>query len=285
MKHTNSHFWYNKSQRNGVLLLVALIIIAQLIYLYVDFSNAETVLDENELDFYQAKIDSIKLSQKRESAPKIYPFNPNYLSDFKAYQLGMSVFEIDNLLAYRKTGKFINTAKEFQQVTLINDSLLRVISPYFKFPEWTKKPKPKQENSNTEIISVKDLNQVDESDLKSISGIGEKLSKRIVSYRKMLGGFTFNDQLYEVYYLDSTVAKRVLKRYQVLSKPTIEKLNLNDAEFKEVLALPYIDYDLTKKLINYRNSVNQIKALEDLKKIDSFPLDKFDRIALYLLAE
>ena len=42
----------------------------------------------------------------------------------------MSTQEIDRLLAFRKENKFGNAAEEFQQVTKISDSLLKVISPY-----------------------------------------------------------------------------------------------------------------------------------------------------------
>lgn len=290
MKNFQSHFWYSKSQRNGILFLVGIIIITQLIYVYADFSEEETLLDTDEIDLYQKKIDSLKLIQSKNQSPQIFPFNPNYLTDFKAYQLGMNVYEIDNLLAYRKTGKFINSASEFQKITLISDSLLLEISPYFKFPDWVKKSKKENtkstfENKQTLNIEKKDLNKATESDLRGILGIGEKLSKRIISYRNLLQGFSVNDQLYEVYFLDTLTANKVLHYFEVVQKPIIQKLNINDATFKEVLKLPYIEYDLTKKIINYRNSVNQINNLEELKKIDSFPLDKFDRIALYLLAE
>ncbi len=289
MSIIKSHFWYSKNQRNGILFLIALIIIVQLVYVYVDFSDDKVLLNTKDIDRYQKKIDSLKLVHIENQKPEIFPFNPNYLTDFKAYQLGMSVYEIDNLLAYRKTGKFINSATEFQKITLVSDSLLLQISPFFKFPDWLEKlkntPKKAVENIQEPNIEKKDLNKATKSDLQLVHGIGEKLSQRIISYRNLLQGFSFNDQLYEVYFLDTLTALKVLQYFEVTQKPAIQKLNLNDASFKEVLKLPYIEYDLTKKIINYRNSVNQIKNLQELKKIDSFPLDKFDRIALYLLAE
>ena len=289
MKYIKSHFWYHKNQRNGILFLVGIILIAQLIYVYADFSDDDGLFDSEDISQYQNNIDSLKLIQSENQKPEIFPFNPNYLTDFKAYQLGMNIYEIDNLLAYRKTGKFINSASEFQNITLVSDSLLTKISPFFKFPDWVKKSKNLtdkfvENKPNIDIIK-KDLNNATESDLQSIHGIGEKLSKRIISYRNLLQGFSFNNQLYEVYYLDSLTANKVLQYFEVIEKPTIQKLNLNDASFKEVLKLPYIEYDLTLKIFNYRNSVNQIKDLEELKKIDSFPLDKYERITLYLLAE
>ena len=287
MKFFESHFWYNKDQRNGILLLVFLILIFQSIYFFIDFSNNEVDFNDHQLSVYQHKIDSLKIVQRTFKKPKFYPFNPNYITDFKGYQLGMSVDEIDNLLEYRKTGKFINSAEEFQKITRVSDSLLNNISPFFKFPNWVSKPKINNKNTeiNTKNFVKKDLNIATEENLIKIRGIGQKLAKRIVSYRELLGGFTFDDQLYEVYYLDSLLADKVLNNFKVIEKPIINQVNINNATFKEVLHLPYIDYQLTKKIFNYRNEVKNIKNIEELKKIDSFPLNKFDRITLYLATD
>ena len=287
MNFFKSHFWYNKSQRNGVLLLISLILVFQAIYLFVDFSDEEVIFHEDELSKYQTQIDSLKKNQEKNTSKNIYPFNPNYITDFKGYQLGMSVDEIDNLLKFRKTGRFVNSVDEFQKVTKVSDSLLKRISPYFKFPERVSRSK------NTDIaihekpkkITVKNLNTASESDLMTINGVGEKLAQRIISYRKLLGGFTFNDQVYEVYYLDKDVADRLLNYFKVIDKPQINPININDATFKEVLHLPFIDYELTKKIFNYRDDIKIFRSIEELKKIDSFPLEKYDRIALYLTTE
>ena len=254
---------------------------------FVDFSDDEVILRKDELSRYQAHIDSIKNIQKKNTEKKVYPFNPNYITDFKGYQLGMSVDEIDRLLKFRTTGQFVNTAAEFQKVTKVSDSLLRQISPYFKFPEWVSRSnnEDKAIRKKDKNIPVRELNTATENDLREINGVGEKLAKRIIAYRKLIGGFSFDDQLYEVYYLDTDVANKVLKKFKVLKKPIINQININYASFKEVLHLPYIDYNLTKKIFNYRDEVKDLKNIEELKKIDSFPLDKFDRIALYLTAE
>jgi len=287
MNFFRSHFWYNKSQRNGILLLITIILIFQIIYIFVDFSSNEVLFEDDELSKYQDQLDSLKIIQEEKMESRIYPFNPNYITDFKGYQLGMSVDEIDNLINFRKTGRFVNSAAEFQKVTKVSDSLLEQISPYFKFPEWVSKSKStkREVRKQAEEIIIKDLNTATENSLKEINGIGEKLAKRIIAYRKLLGGFTFDDQLYEVYYLDKDVADRVLNNFKVIEKPIIDQININDATFKEVLHLPYIDYNLTKKILNHRDDINEFKTIEQLKKIDSFPLDKFDRIALYLTVE
>lgn len=291
MHKFKSHFWYNKNQRNGVFFLAIIIIILQLIYFFADFSSDDQIdEDSSDLIRFQEEIDSLKALKIENNQERIFPFNPSFISDFKGYQLGMSIEEIDRLLAHRASGKYINSVEEFQEVTSVSDSLLDVISPHFKFPDWVLN-KQAQASKKSAILktsevkrtyTIKDINSASEQDLIAINGIGNKLAQRIVNYRNKLNGFIVNDQLYEVYYLDSEIADRVLEQYAVIEKPIIEKININEASFKQLLSIVYIDYDLTKKIFEYKDEVAEIQTLEELKKIDGFPLDKFDRIALYL---
>jgi DNA uptake protein ComE-like DNA-binding protein len=286
MKNIKSHFWYNNRQRNGILSLVVLIIAVQIAYFTIDFSSGKPLrLTNKEIDRLQTKIDSLKALKKQPVKYVIRPFNPSFLSGYKAYNLGMHTDEIDKLLAYRKKGKYINSAKQFQEVTGVSDSLLNVLKPLFKFPDWLIKQQKEAKERRRKALIIKNINTAIAQDLVVIKGVGIKTANRIINYRNQLKGFSFESQLYEVYYLDTLVADRILKQFKIFEKPTIEKLNVNTASFKEVLHLPYIDYALTKKIFEYRDGVAEIQNLEELKKIKGFPLEKFDRIALYLKAE
>jgi len=290
MKILKSHFRYNKSQRNGIFFLLIFIVFLQGIFFFVDFSSEENNgVSQTEIVAFQQEMDSLKNVEIRSRTPKIYPFNPNFITDFKGHQLGMSTNEIDKLLVFRAQGKFINSTKQFQEITGINDSLLAVISPYFKFPDWIASGKnTEKQYSKSKIdksIVKKDINAASAEDLKMINGIGEKLAKRIIDYRIKLQGFSFNDQIFEVWALEKEVAEKVLLYFEVTKQPTIQKINVNTATFKEVLAIVYLDYELTKKIFNYKNQVAEIQSIEELKKIDGFPLERFSRIALYLEAK
>lgn len=293
MNKFKSHFWYQKSQRNGVLFLAFIIIILQLVYFFVDFSNEDkTNLNSDEIIVFQKELDSLKLIELENRKPNIFPFNPSFITDFKGYQLGMSTQEIDKLLKHRADGKYINSINEFKQVTGVSDSLLNKISPYFKFPDWVTDKKNRNFSNNQSLkrqaqklpenFVKQDINSATVEALRIVNGIGEKLASRIINYRDKLGGFLVNEQLYEVYNLNREVALKVLERFTVIELPRINKINLNEASFKEVLSIIYIDYELTKKILDYRDEVAEIQSLDELKKIDGFPIEKFDRIVLYL---
>ncbi len=288
MKIVKPHFWYNKSQRNGAFLLLAVIVVIQLIYVFVDFSNEGKSFDKNDTKQIQARIDSLKKLTLEKRKPKIYPFNPNYLSEYKAEQLGLSLVEIDRLIAYRKQGKFVNSAKEFQKITGITDSLLIEISPYFKFPDWlakkTSKSVKKMPDIKKESLSTTDLNMATIADFEKINDINEFLAKRIVKYREKLQGFSATSQLQEIWGIDQEKAIKILHVLSIKTAPKIVKINVNTASFKQLLSNPYIDYNLCKKILDYRDEVAELQSIEELKNIQGFPIDKYDRIVLYLEA-
>jgi len=284
MKFLKSHLAFNKQQRNGVLFLLLFIAVLQAIYFFIDFSSEEKrEIDTEEIALFKKEFDSLQKIELNNFKQKIFPFNPNYLSDFKAYQLGLSISEIDRLLKFRSRGKYVNSSVEFQNVTKVSDSLLNVIQPLFKFPSRNFISKsPKKPEVSKPILNIKDLNKATSEELQQVKGVGVKLAERIIKYRNSLNGYYFSDQLFEVYGLQKDVVNQILYHFEIKEKPTINRLNINTATFKEILALPYIDYELTKRIFNYKNEVVEIQSIEELKKIEGFPLEKFNRITLYL---
>ena len=140
MKLFKSHFFrHNKGQRNGIFFLVLLIIVLQSLFLFVDFTSDQPQAEQffRSVLLIQKQLDQSKgCLRLRKGMPSIFPFNPNFITDHKGEQLGMSLAEIDRLLAFRKTGAFVNSKRQFQQVTKVSGSLLSAISRYFKFPDW-----------------------------------------------------------------------------------------------------------------------------------------------------
>lgn len=234
----------------------------------------------------QKELDS--LERLAHQPKKIYPFNPNYFSDYKAYQLGLSVKEIDRLLLYRSQGKYINSAKEFQKVTKVSDSLLLIIAPYFKFPKWTQQSVTKKKQSLNDLpktILVKDINKATKQDLLEVYGIGDKRAETILNYRKILGGFSTERQFDEVWGLTPEVLQNLKKHFQVLSKPEIIQINVNTATVNQLKSIVYINFKQAKSIVEYRKEVAEIQNLAELKTISNFPVDKYDLISLYLHAQ
>lgn len=232
----------------------------------------------------QKTMDSLIVEKQRRGATKMYPFNPNYISDHKGYILGLSIEELDRLSVFRKKGKFVNSSEEFQVVTQVSDSLLGILSPYFQFPDWKKHNQIQKKvlSKPKNRVQVKDLNAASAMDLMSVYGIGETLSNRIIKFRDRLGGFLANEQLYDVYGLKPEVVEETLRAFQVLEVPEVKKINLNTASAKELSQLIYIRSGLAAQIVAYREKNGLFKTFEELTYVDGFPTEKLDRIALYL---
>ncbi|MDH3699578.1 MAG: helix-hairpin-helix domain-containing protein [Flavobacteriaceae bacterium] len=228
----------------------------------------------------QEEIDSLKNLQAQEQfSPK--PVNPNYISDYRGYLLGMSLPEIDRLHAYRERGLFLQTPDEFQRVTEVSDSLFLAISPNLRFPK-PKKTSPLTKRIEKRSVAKKDLNTATASELKTIYGIGDVLSKRIVKFRNALGGFLDDKQLYDVYGLEEEVVQRVLSSYEIIDMPEIEKVSINTATVSELASSLYLSWDVSREIVAFRDSTGGIKEWRELAEVPGFPIDKIERIKLYL---
>ena len=258
---------------------------------YIDFT-AENLLDINskEVLAVQKELDSIRTLLTESNQLKIYPFNPNFITDFKGYKLGMSSEEIDRLLDYRKQNKWINSKEDFKEVTKVSDSFLDQISIYFKFPEWVTNPKPKYSGwkkwfKEKTFHQKIDLNSVTQLELKKVNGIGEALSKRIIDYRSKLVGFSDDIQLYEVYGLDYQVVNRVLNEFTVKTPKEIIKMNLNKISASDIATVPGISFDLAKRIWEFRILNETIVNFSELKNIEGLTERKLQGIQLYLKLE
>lgn len=289
-KKVTSYFKFSKAERKGIALLLLLVLVLQLGYHFVDFNSfAKDSPDKLRWLALQAELDSVKEASLKVEK-KMYPFNPNFITDYKGYTLGMNVVEIDRLHAYRKEGKYVNSPQEFQTITKISDSLLQAISPYFKFPDWVKN---KKENTGYMYYEKKplvkkekkvliDINQATQEDLIKIYGIGEGISLRILKFKESLGGFVSMEQMNDVWGLSPEVIQRLNDNFKIVSPPDVKKIDINNASLKEIAEFPYFKYTLAKEIVKHRSMNGDFKNATDLTKIKGLSIEKANIIALYL---
>lgn len=288
-KQKIKYFKFTNQQRAGIFLLFGIIVALQLVYYFVDFNPIqEKDSKKQQWLSLQTEVDSLKLHLSYDKFV-MHPFNPNFISDYKGYKLGMSVEEIDRLLVFRKQNKFVNSAKEFQNVTKVSDSLLNTMAPFFKFPDWVnKKGNNNYENfsnksfAKKEKIIIVDINQATPEDLIKINGIGEVISLRILTQKEKLGGFVSMEQLKEVWGLSPEVILNLNKYFAVIKMPNLNKIDINNASLKELSQFFYFKHDLARQIVKYRSMNGDFKNIEDLIKINNFPVEKANFISLYL---
>ena len=281
---------FSRDQRIGLVVLFGIIIVLQFAYFFIDFNPVKNEYPAKQKWLsLQMEVDAEKNRRLKET-PKMFAFNPNFISDYKGYKLGMSVQEIDRLLAFRKENKYVNSAKEFQSVTKVSDSLLKAIVPFFKFPDWVNRKKDFKEykyvqNSafaKKDKIVLIDINQATQEDLININGVGEVISLRILTQKEKLGGFVSMEQLKDVWGLSPEVILNLNTHFTVSKLPNLGKIDVNTASLKELSQFFYFKYDLARQIVKYRSMNGDFKNIEDLIKVNGFPVDKAKFITLYL---
>lgn len=285
-----SSFEFNRGEQKSILILLVLIGLASYFrFFYKPKSNSVFTLHSEEITCLQEEMDTLIAFEIAKRIPKLYPFNPNFITDYKGYKLGMTQAEINLLHQYRAQGKWINSKADFKRVTGVSKVWLDSISPYFKFPNWVKYSKLNSKTTfkNT-VLSVsekKDLNKIVASDLQQIFGVGEVLSERIINYRNTLGGFSADVQLYAVYGLSNEVVQRIQERFTVKTPKPIETMNLNDASASDIATLPGISFETAKTIWEFVQLREGIKDLSELKNIETLNPQKIALIELYLHLE
>lgn len=281
-----------RGERAGMLVLALLIVVLFYLNNTLSFSSEISALDVNSETILekQRQLDSLRTAAMERRKPKVYPFNPNFMTDYKAYTLGISPKEFDRLKSYRGQDKWVNSVKDFQQVTMISDSLLQAIAPRFKFPKWVTTPKPKysyqvkkeREKSFAEKI---DLNSATSKQLQEVRGIGEVFGNRIVAYREKIDGFVDDIQLRQVWGLKPEVIDRILLRFTVKTPKPVVRVNVNTASASDLATIPGVSFDLAKKIWEFVRLREGVATVDEIAKIDEISAHKLQLIELYLFAE
>jgi len=297
----NPFYRYSKSQRKGIIALFVLVISIQLgyyVFSEVDFfSKQRHTTEEKQWLAHQADIDLLR-AQKQGRKDTVYPFNPNYITDYKGYVLGMSEAEIDKLLAFRKSGKWINSPYDFKEVTGVSDSLLSKLSPYFKFPDWVTKKQQEKGTAltpNYEFLSEKktvnkdiiakpqlDINSALEEDLVEVYGIGPAFAKKILRRRADLGAFVSMEQMADFKEFSGEAVAALKKKFMIGAVPEVNKININTASLQQLAHFPYFNKDIAKAIITQRSMKGKILSFDELSKINDIFVLKSKIISLYL---
>ena len=134
-----------------------------------------------------------------------------------------------------------------------------------RYPNFKKQDyKEKYTTAKREPVMV-DLNSATYEDLLEIRGIGPSFANRIIRYRDLLGGFISCEQLKEVYGIDEEKYSSV--KDQVKADPAqINKININNATYKDLIRMPYFNKKTARDFIEYVKITGKVKEVKSLLK-------------------
>lgn len=286
---------FNKGQRRAVFMLSVLIITLWGYRFYQShFQRPEVESDyrQKELLRKSALLRQRKEAKKSKTSPKKQitkwqDFDPNIISYQDAMKLGFTAEQARHLTAYRKAGGQFLQAKDLKKIYSISNADYQKMETYIKI-NWeeedqlyTEQPFDDVESPNTVLIEI---NTAKQSDLLDVRGVGPYLSKNMVQYRKMLGGFVNKNQLMEVYGIDSTNFDLIASQIEILSD-SVHRFNLKTVGFNDLKRHPYISKKLAFSIINYRSNIAPFKTVKDLLKVKIVNDSIFQKIYPYFVVE
>jgi competence protein ComEA len=232
-------------------------------------------------------------NEKSDYKPRtLFRFDPNTLPASGFESLGLPNFLAERIIKYRNAGGKFKSTEDLKKIYGLRPETYSKLAPYVNIASTASTPNDysTQANNTSEVYpkpieSTKpinpfakhpvafDFNKADTTTLMNIKGIGSKLSMRIIKFRDNLGGFYAENQIREVFGLDSTVVLEMLK-YGSVKSPIYNKIDINNAtEMRHPYLKPYI----AKAIIAYREQhgkFNNVTNLKNIKLLDEATIEK-----------
>ena len=127
----------------------------------------------------------VSTNQPRRERRKVesFRFNPNTVSVEDLVRLGFSEKQAQAIDHYREKGGRFRRKADFAKSYVVADSVYRRLEPFIDIP-------------------LLDLNRADSAALTTLPGIGPFYAAKIVAHRKELGGYSYKEQLLDLYRFD-----------------------------------------------------------------------------------
>lgn len=123
----------------------------------------------------------------RENAPRkkveSFRFDPNTVSVEDLCRLGFTLKQAQSIDNYRQKGGKFRRKVDFAKSFVVSDSVFRRLEPYIDIP-------------------LVDLNTADSAAFDALPGIGGWFASRMIEHREALGGYSYTEQLMDIYRFD-----------------------------------------------------------------------------------
>jgi len=226
--------------------------------------------------FYKVE-DFVNIAQREEKIEsdntiKPFNFNPNTVSKNDLLKMNLPKPVVNSWVNYLEKGGQFKSCNDLAKLYNLEDQLFEKLHPHC-FIE-------KEEKIEKEWARV-DLNLADSVELLELRGVGPVFAGRIVSYRNKLGGFVSQNQLLEIYGMD-TIRVAQFSTQAFLTAVDVELKYVNTDDFKVLLRHPYLNYEQVKSIVNFRDAVGAINKLSDLVHLEGFTEADLHRLQPYL---
>ena len=250
---------FSNSEKNGIFVLVILIVLSFFTPLLIDYFHKNEVVDYSE---FEKEIDALEKSRQTEKKNiqnfKLFYFNPNTLSSEKWKLLGFTDKQIKIIKNYIKKGGEFKKPSDLKKIYSIKSGEYDRIKDYVRFDKTPSvNNKVNLFNFDPNTISVKKW---------QLLGFSEKQIQVIKNYLKKGGQFKKAEDLKKIYSIKEKDYLRI-KKYIKIKNITSTKLcafNPNIYTNKQWAKLG-LKWASIKKIIQFKKEGKTFKLKQDLK--------------------
>ncbi|MBO4670408.1 MAG: helix-hairpin-helix domain-containing protein [Bacteroidales bacterium] len=125
----------------------------------------------------------VQHARNRTRRVESFRFNPNTVSVEDLMRLGFSEKQAQSIDNYRARGGRFRRPSDFAKSYVVADSVFERLKPYIDIPKL-------------------DINLADSAAFDALPGIGPYFAAKMVEYRARLGGYSYKEQLMDIYHFD-----------------------------------------------------------------------------------
>ena len=251
-----------------------------------------------------------------QAEPDSFLFDPNEADSTQLLRLGLAPFQVRSIYRYRAKGGRFSTKDDFRRVYRLTNEQWEHLSPLIRIaskyqlvpvvesadPRLSSVPRAKAlGDSVSDSLSVGsdssasavakpaypkklsgdetiDVNLADSALLCRVPGIGPYFSRKVLQYRRRLGGYTSTDQLLEI----EDFPADALAWVEVTDTSVLEKLQINSLSTRKLMKHPYMGYYRASEIADYRRVHGPIRSMEVLKSLPHFSEADILRLSPYI---
>lgn len=213
---------------------------------------------------HSERAEAVRANVPRKTV-ETFRFNPNTASEEDLCRLGFSPKQAASIVAYRNKGGKYRRKADFAASFVVSDSIYRRLESYIDIP-------------------LIDLNTADSAAFDSLPGIGGWFASKMVSYRKELGGYSYKEQLMEIWKFDQEKYD-ALADLITLNPENLRQYPLWTLPADSLRKHPYIrNYETARAIVLFRDNNPPenytIQALEQAGIINHETASRLSRCAI-----
>lgn len=194
-----------------------------------------------------------------------FRFDPNDVSVEDLCRLGFTRKQAESIEKYRRSGGRFRRKEDFKRSYVVSDSIYRRLEKYIDIP-------------------LVDLNAADSADFDGLPGIGGWFAAKMLEHRKALGGYSYKEQLMDIYRFDQEKFDG-LSDLIVVDPATVTPYPLWSLPADSLRKHPYIaDYETARAVVLFRdNNPEELWTIEELRKAGILTEDAASRFSRCIL--